>query len=104
MEELPGVEISVFVDGQALPEYCDHARNEQEHTQTRYIEAVSGKEFQIHITVPEGFEHIGDCLIFEIYVDGKWTASPVSRKSMCGNGKDVRISEGQQWTRKTVRK
>jgi len=80
-EDLPGIKVTVEVDGASLPEYRD-AENEIQHdnpsvrlhqagcTVINYVESVTGKCFSIKAEM--GSEYKWDCpyLGFETYLDG----------------------------------
>lgn len=70
---LPGVEVTIVSGNAKLKEYEDDdiELEGQERTITRYVEAVSGQEFEIHWRVDESVEFLGDCMTFHIYVDGQ---------------------------------
>ncbi|KAH0159986.1 hypothetical protein KCU67_g6903, partial [Aureobasidium melanogenum] len=70
LDGLPGVEVTVVVDGQDLHEYQDADMEDDEDTVTKYIEAVDNANFAIKIKVSEDVEFKGDCLSFDISVDG----------------------------------
>ena len=95
-EHLPGVTITVVVDGVDLKEYRDADIQEETRTITRYIEAVSGKNFEIYITLDKDCEFFGEDLSFRICVDGKWTHTPLMNKSAIGTPRvsfGIRVAE-----------
>ncbi len=90
-ERVPGLQACVLVDGNALPEY-DHEEIEPtkpgpigEHqavrTVSKYIEAVSGKEFGIRISLNTPFKLNCPTLTVRIQIDGKWVGGTYIRKA-----------------------
>jgi hypothetical protein len=77
LDSLPGVEITVVVNGEDLHEYQDTDMEDEENTVTKYVEAVTGANFAIKITMPKGFAFGGDCLSFRVKVDGLFAKSPL---------------------------
>lgn len=69
IDSVPGVEVSICVDKVPLTEYPD---DEQEggHTTSRYVEAVSGREFTIKLEVTEAAVFVSDRIAFDVYIDG----------------------------------
>ncbi|KAH8597435.1 hypothetical protein B0O99DRAFT_684760 [Bisporella sp. PMI_857] len=94
-ESLPGVEVTICVDGEALKEY--EAENEEakheieavrlhqaERTVTKFVESVTGKVFcvkiQVHPSCKESLYKLG----FETLVDGVRAMEPlISRRAYC---------------------
>ncbi|KAK4549817.1 hypothetical protein LTR36_005118 [Oleoguttula mirabilis] len=95
-EELPEVEVAIFVDGVALREYEDTDIEEEDRTVTRYVEATSGKSFQIHLKVETSCKFFGDCLAFAIYIDGKKVGSPIVMEKKCEKDAHTRVTKGMQ--------
>ncbi|KAK5711520.1 hypothetical protein LTR17_018348 [Elasticomyces elasticus] len=93
---LPNFDISIKVDGQPFKEYENHDEAEQARNVTSYIEAVSGRLFEIHMVAQNNFRCQGDCLSFTIHVDGSPTSlhNLILKKSALENGKYTRISQG----------
>jgi len=100
LEGLKGIEVTVHVDGQALHEYEDDEAERQpgaigeyqaSKTVTKYVEAVTGKEFAISIKVRAPYEMDCPTLAFWIMVDGSEVSRRVLRKQKyCNNnGEDV---------------
>lgn len=103
-KELPEVEVTVVVDGVALKEYHDHDLDEDDRTITRYIEAASGKNFEVHIKVDKGCNFIGDCLVFAIEVDGKMADTPIIRARRCARAAYSYGSQGLMTSNTQCRK
>lgn len=78
---LPGVEVIVQVDGQALHEYDDEhmeesLRHEPKHLRakasSKYIEAITGQEFAIEVELTKDFEAMPHGLVFDLHADGRY--------------------------------
>lgn len=67
---LPGVEVTVNVDGRALEEYVDPDAEEEDFTVTRYIESTTGVFFKFGYLVKTAATR-GAGLGFKFYVDGE---------------------------------
>lgn len=82
IEALPGVEVTIEVDGQPLHEYIDADSDEAEdsRTVTRYVEAQNDQVFRIACTVTPRFEFAGDLVGFPSRVDGQEFHSKVIEK------------------------
>ncbi|TKA68034.1 hypothetical protein B0A55_08372 [Friedmanniomyces simplex] len=102
---LPGIDISIKVAGQALTEHEDHDEEQPDRTATRYIEAVSGQVFEIHITAQKGFRSGGDALSFYIHVDGsKPIDAPLVRNTACIIGTHTHTSQGSRQNAREVKR
>ncbi|THX60033.1 hypothetical protein D6D06_01596 [Aureobasidium pullulans] len=77
LHSLPGVEITVVVDGEDLHEYQDTDMEDEENTVTKYVEAVTGANFAIKACVSQQFKYEGDCLNIRVAVDGLFVSSPL---------------------------
>ncbi|KAI5199508.1 hypothetical protein AUEXF2481DRAFT_470 [Aureobasidium subglaciale EXF-2481] len=72
LDTLPGLEVSVVVNGQDLHEYQDaHARDEED-TVTKYIEVVSDAYFAIKVTTARKLKLPGNNLSIHVTIDGVW--------------------------------
>lgn len=69
-DDIPGMKVSIVGGGHALIEYEDTEVAEEECTTTRYIQATSDQQFEIHIKVAKGTKIKGDCLVCIVDVDG----------------------------------
>ncbi|CAK4033345.1 Hypothetical predicted protein [Lecanosticta acicola] len=83
VDELPGVEVTITVDGQALEEYLDGDERNEPNAVTKFVEATTGKNFEIVYLVRKGTEFRGDCMAFAISVDGSRMGRPLVRKESC---------------------
>ncbi|KAE9368744.1 hypothetical protein N431DRAFT_494139 [Stipitochalara longipes BDJ] len=90
LEGLEGIEVTVCVDNQALREYDDDEVEKQSgaigeyqasKTVSKYIEAVTGKEFTISLAVRAPYKMDCPTLVFQINLDGSKVARPMLRKS-----------------------
>jgi hypothetical protein len=64
------LKVEILCDGVPLQEHVNDDEEDSRTTVTRYIEAESGKNFEIHITLTRPFPtHM---VIYHIYLDGKW--------------------------------
>ncbi|THZ28569.1 hypothetical protein D6C91_01865 [Aureobasidium pullulans] len=72
LDSLPGVGITVVVDGEDLHEYQDTHKNDGEETVTSYIEATSGANFAIRIKISKDTIYKGDRLDFGVTIDGEY--------------------------------
>lgn len=77
LDGLPGVEITVVVDGKDLHEYQDADMEDDEDTVTKYIEAVDNANFAIKIKVAKGATFKGNRLSFKVLVDGARISRPL---------------------------
>lgn len=71
VEDLPGVEVEILVDGKPLNEYLDDDAEDYSDTHTCYVEAMTGKIFQIRLKVEKGVKITRQLIAFDIIVDGK---------------------------------
>lgn len=84
---IPGLKISIAVDGMTLPEYEDEVDDEglrgPQHRAVarRYVESSSDKEFAIQLRLHEPYRMDFDSLLFYVSIDGKPMAKPVISKS-----------------------
>ena len=104
IDDLPGVIVEVVVDGEALKEYEDRdLGDDDDHAKTCYIEAKTGKHFQILIKVPKGFNFLGDCLRCDVEADGHRTSCPIVRQSGCRLRDHVREVQGMKGSNGNIR-
>lgn len=92
LDSLPGLTVSVCVDGQALNEFEDDeavvsskpgviGEYQAARTVTKYIEAMSDKEFTVKILLDTGYRMDCGSLGLPISVDGIWANEPLMSKS-----------------------
>jgi hypothetical protein len=79
LNELPGVEVAVFIDEQQLHEYADDEFRARPHVNTvsTYIESETLKEFSVKIIVKEPYSLNCPTLGFQIFVDGVKVREPL---------------------------
>ena len=109
MAILKEIEASVIIDGNALTEYDDEDTLDEssEHTSevSKYIEAVSGAEFSIGLTVPKSYNFRGDALSFKTSLDGVYVESTFCREAKLKNLREdwhktvagSEVKNGTQW-------
>jgi len=101
-EELPGVDVSIVVYDEALKEYHDDTLEDEDHTNTSYIEAASGQRFRIRVTLSEDCKLLGDGLHFSFLPDGIYADGVILRRADSKYGTQVYHSEGRQSSKTTV--
>ena len=109
MAILKGVEASVLIDGKALTEYDDEDTRDENSDPTsqvsKYIEAISGAEFSISVTMPRSYNFVGDAVKFELRLDGvcvfTWLCREVGfkdlRKDWHGTIAGHLAKNGEEW-------
>lgn len=82
LEFVPGIEVTVCIDGEPLQEYEDEGAEDDDKSIIRYIEATSDKAFALELRV--GPPYVFDCptLGFTVHVDGKEANSPLLEKKV----------------------
>lgn len=90
LEDLPGIKVTVEVDGASLPEYRD-IENDVQHddpavrlhqaacTVTNYIESVTGKHFSIKVEIGPEYKWDSPRLGFEKSLDGVRVLEPLTQ-------------------------
>ncbi|TIA62545.1 hypothetical protein D6C77_02681 [Aureobasidium pullulans] len=94
LDSLPGVEITVVVDGEDLHEYQDTDMEDEENTVTKYVEAVTDANFAIKIKGSQELQYKGDCLSLDVLVDGLRIQRPLIGREATRNGGYTRLVEG----------
>ncbi|CAK1363012.1 hypothetical protein CB0940_04852 [Cercospora beticola] len=102
-DAVPGVEIAITVDGKSLQEYTEAGFEEEPKTVTRYVEAKSNQNFAISIKTTKGTHMKGDCLCFEVYVDGQRVIQPIVTSKSVRYRSLTRVVEGHMPSATTVR-
>ena len=85
---LPGIEVTVWADGETLEEYdaendiVTHedpvaAAHQQSHTVTKYIESTTGQVFLVKVSVKAPYKLDCPNVSFRLCVDGQWVRSPL---------------------------
>lgn len=102
LDSLPGVEVTVCVEGEALQEYAaendevvhqDKAvvYHQQQVTTTKFIESATGKPFLVRVNVKAPFKMNCDNIAFAVRVDGKHI-----RKSLMSKKDFAKIMNGER--------
>lgn len=74
---LPGVEVSITVDGSDLKELVNNAAKEPDRIVTRYIEVKDTQMFGVRVKVAKAFQFKESALIFHILIDGQLTKGTI---------------------------
>lgn len=91
LEGFEGVEVTVCVDDEALPEYDDDdiegqstadSASQESKVVSKYIEAQTGKKFIIRLSVQSPYTMDCPTLCFHVKVDGKTISRHILRKSV----------------------
>jgi hypothetical protein len=78
IDEVPGLEVQIVVNGQPLQEHQDRDAKVSANAVERYDEAHSNTEYEIHYSFKEPFP--GDCIVSMIVtIDGKDVDQPMIR-------------------------
>ena len=82
LDELPGVEIHLGVNGRYLAEYPDDYYDAQRLAAvSTYVESVAGQHFQVCLSVSPPFEFPGCSAIkFEISINSEIVREPIMRE------------------------
>ena len=90
LDDLPGLGVSICIDGQPVEEYNDDEEEEVAETPiaeyqaaktiSKFVESISDKEFSIRIALESPFVMDYDSLLCPIHIDGKWRNEPVLQK------------------------
>lgn len=89
LNKLPGLEVTINVNGVPLQEYEEDSSDLYEaspglsgewqdaRTVSRYIEAATDTEFSIVVAGEPEFERSSPSLLCDLYIDGKWVWGPI---------------------------
>ena len=94
LDSLPGVEITVVVDGEDLHEYQDTDMEDEENTVTKYVEAVTDANFAIKFKGSRELEYKGEYLSLEVLVDGLCIDTPLIGRERTRKGSYTYLVEG----------
>ena len=94
--DLPGIEVTVCVDGQALKEYetendpIKHkvqaiAAHQEKCTITKFVESADDTAFAVQLAVRAPYKMTSRRLKFEVEVDGVWVESPLMHVNKYNN-------------------
>lgn len=104
LDGLPGVEVTIVVDGADLHEYQDTDTVDDRNPVTKYIEAVDNTNFAIKIKVTKDATFEGDALVFYTKVDGTCIFNPVIQPIHVQAGAHTKIVEGVEVGHHRIRK
>lgn len=94
LDTLPGLEVTITVDGADLKEYEETGAELEPKVVTRYIEAISDANFVITYRLAPELLFTGDCIKLDTYVDGVWVYAPLVDSSSVGAESVVRKCGG----------
>ncbi|KAL7627141.1 hypothetical protein AAE478_003917 [Parahypoxylon ruwenzoriense] len=100
LEDVPGVELTVVVNGRDAVEYEDPAPPEQEPagcpSSSKYIECVDGAEFTIKSRITSDYEwgYRNHAVRIDFMVDGKLIRCKVSKQPNAVNGVAEQVLDG----------
>jgi len=112
LDELLGLEVEVVVNGQPLKEYTDTFVDEdQPKTVVKYIEAVSGANFEIRCRFTSPYPHQEVVNGVEVRLDGERAGFILIRKSclmpllseFTSSIQGRRTGQGQTWSQEKFR-
>ncbi|EGP82883.1 uncharacterized protein MYCGRDRAFT_96993 [Zymoseptoria tritici IPO323] len=92
----PGISAIILVDGEPLKEYIDNTIEDGDDTVTRFVEALSDKNFRILLQVEKGTEITRAAVSFAIFVDGESLANPFIPTSWFQSSNGTSIIEGKE--------
>lgn len=100
LEAIPGIKVTVRINGVDCPEYDDLDVPEQQlshPTSSKYIESPDNAEFTLCIGVNKDYDwgDKSDCLVFAIRVDSALIHQPIVEKNQLANGYYERVIRGQ---------
>jgi len=109
---LPGLEVRVMVNGEPLKEYTDTFVDEEEaKTVIKYIEAVSGANFEISCRFTRPYPHRDVVNSAHVELDGEGVGGRIIRKSYLqplprgytASIKGRTTGQGQKWLEEKFR-
>lgn len=101
------IEVKVVVNGTPAQEYDDDDQETIAHnTVTKYIEAISGAEFEVQFELKRSYRFPSQHLVFQISVDGRVLDNSVVSKeefaergqAWVGSLKGIMRSHGETWS------
>ena len=93
---VPGIEVTVTVNGNDLKEYVAPEIKDKRNAVTRYVEVTSDSDFEISCFVKHGRKMKADFLSFGVTVDGQWiTGKLVSSEKI--EKRDYRRLQRKTW-------
>ncbi|KAI0115766.1 hypothetical protein GGR51DRAFT_575599 [Nemania sp. FL0031] len=111
LDEVPGIEVTIQINGQNVTEYDSPQALESDHhdldsgcpTISKYVEAIDDTEFSIKVTVDDdiyAWENIDHVLLATVEIDGIWVNSrflQLGEKTWVIQGSEWYSEESQQW-------
>lgn len=95
LDQAPGLEVTVNVDGVPLREYEDPSDDGGRNKALRYVEAQPGKEFSIVIQLAPRFKHMQrHSVTSDVKVDGKVIVRPLFNREHVYDGGVTRTVNG----------
>ncbi|KAF3070601.1 hypothetical protein GL218_00471 [Daldinia childiae] len=100
LEAVPGVKVTVRINGVDCPEYDDPNVPEQQPshpTLSKYIESPDNIEFTLCASVNKDYDwgDRSDCLCFQVWVDSTWIKGPIIYKTNLTNGQYESVVKGK---------
>ncbi|KAI1121100.1 hypothetical protein F5Y10DRAFT_282747 [Nemania abortiva] len=102
LDEVPGIEVTVQIDGQNITEYDDHHISEPDAdmnpgcpVMSKYVEAIDDAEFSIKVAVDDevyAWENTEHRLRAQTTIDGRWVSGPLLKR-----GDEPRVIEGYKY-------
>jgi hypothetical protein len=101
IESHPHIRAEIISNGAPLPEFVNDDEEDAPDTVTKYIEAESGAEFAVHVTLTAPYPETS--ILYEIKLDGKHVRGFFSKENNY-NGQSVTFKtpgvshrDGEQW-------
>ncbi|SMQ55670.1 unnamed protein product [Zymoseptoria tritici ST99CH_3D7] len=105
LDSFPQVEVTIEVNGQPLQEHRESDLIvDPPHRTLRYVEASNDDAFEIVLTVKKGTVFRGDCIAFDVHVDGDYIGGPIFWKGSCDDEDNSQVEDGRIGPRNTVQK
>ncbi|KAK5116689.1 hypothetical protein LTR62_007363 [Meristemomyces frigidus] len=92
-DAVPGLNVTIFVDGSPVQEHRDGEEVDEGQEVTRWVEAKDGKNFEVRMKATERLHFKGDSILCHVYVDGDSADRPIIGKSTLRN----LVSAGRQF-------
>ncbi|EMF08548.1 uncharacterized protein SEPMUDRAFT_121323 [Sphaerulina musiva SO2202] len=103
-ELLPGLTVSIQINGRELPEYRDEDIQDPERTTSYLIEAVADSIFEIHARANPQAIFAGSSLAIQFYVDGKYVDGTLIDAEDVSETGDSAKSQGRYVSNDMLRK
>ncbi|KJX96447.1 hypothetical protein TI39_contig625g00004 [Zymoseptoria brevis] len=103
LDSFPQVEVTIEVNGQPLQEHRESDLIVDRPRRTlRYVEASNDDIFEIVLTVKKGAVFRGECIAFDVHVDGDYIGGPIFWKGSCDDEDTSQVEDGRIGPRNTV--